>query len=155
MNPAGTPANGRSKGNSSARRCLPARIELCEQLPQKSGVGLSAGEVPAAAQHQCLVQRLLEAVMPLLHVAVLVALTRLNGLALQAVVPQQRLIALLELLRLFRSRLHRRGQPIGAVRCGTPPSSHKAFCSPSLRLSRLSEKQMVPVSQLEYVSTKW
>ena len=39
-------------------------------------------------------------------------------------------------------------------RRGTPPSSHKAFCNPSLRLSRLSEKQMVPVSQLEYVSTK-
>jgi len=38
--------------------------------------------------------------------------------------------------------------------CGTPPSSHNAFCKPSLRLSRLSEKHTVPVSQLEYVSTK-
>ena len=53
--------------------------------------------------------------MALLHVAVLVALARLDGLALQAVVPQQRLVTLLERLRPFDARLHRRRQPIGAV----------------------------------------
>jgi hypothetical protein len=32
---------------------------------------------------------------------------------------------------------------------GTPPSSQSAFCSPSLKLSKLSEKQIVAVSQFE------
>jgi hypothetical protein len=40
---------------------------------------------------------------------------------------------------------------IRSVRCraGTPPNSHTAFCNPSLRLSKLSEKQIVAVSQFE------
>jgi hypothetical protein len=38
---------------------------------------------------------------------------------------------------------------------GTPPSSQSAFCRPALRLSKLSEKQIVPVSQFEYGRTKW
>jgi hypothetical protein len=44
-----------------------------------------------------------------------------------------------------------------SVRCraGTPPSSHRAFCSPSLRLAKLSEKQTLTCSQFECVSTKW
>jgi hypothetical protein len=38
-----------------------------------------------------------------------------------------------------------------SVRCraGTPPNVHKAFCKPSLRLSKLSEKQIVTASQFE------
>jgi hypothetical protein len=32
---------------------------------------------------------------------------------------------------------------------GTPPSSHNACCNPSLRLSKLSEKQIEAVSQFE------
>jgi hypothetical protein len=45
---------------------------------------------------------------------------------------------------------------IRSVRCrsGTAPSFHIAFCNPSLKLSKLSEKQIVAVSQFEYVSTK-
>ena len=39
-------------------------------------------------------------------------------------------------------------------RCGTLPSAHSAFCNPSLRLSKLSEKHTVAASQFEYVSTK-
>jgi len=44
-----------------------------------------------------------------------------------------------------------------SLRCrsGTPPSSPSAFCKPTLRDSKLSEKQIVTVSQFEYVSTKW
>ena len=37
---------------------------------------------------------------------------------------------------------------------GAPPNSHSAFCNPSLKLSKLSEKQIVTSSQFEYVSTK-
>jgi hypothetical protein len=46
---------------------------------------------------------------------------------------------------------------IRSERCrrGTPFNSCKAFCNPSLRLSKLSEKHTVAVSQFEYVSTKW
>lgn len=65
-----------------------AGVLLAEQLPQERRVAVAAGEVPAAPQHQGLVHRLLEAMVPLLHVAVLVALARLNGLSLQTVVPQ-------------------------------------------------------------------
>src|SRR5262249_37625809 len=104
--------------------------------------------VPAAAQHQGLVQRPLELPVALLHVAVLMRPRRVDRLPLQTVVPQQRLVTELK------------GPPIAAggtaavnasVRCtrGTPPSSARAFCRPSLRLSKLSAKQTVPASQFE------
>jgi hypothetical protein len=57
---------------------LTAGVALGEQLPQEDLVGIPAGEVAAAPQHQGLVEGLLEAVVPLLDVAVLVALTRLG-----------------------------------------------------------------------------
>ncbi len=70
----------------------PAPIPLGEQLPQEPLVRRPAGEVPAAAQHQGLVQRPLELPVALLHVAVLMRPRRVDRLALQAVVPQQRLV---------------------------------------------------------------
>jgi hypothetical protein len=51
----------------------------------------------------------------LLHVAVLVALAGLDGLALQAVVGQQGLVASLERFGPFHPRLDGRRQPVGAV----------------------------------------
>jgi len=66
---------------------LPASIPLGEQLPQKRLVRRPAGEVPAAAQQEGLVQGPLELPVALLHVAVLVRLRRVDRLALQAVVP--------------------------------------------------------------------
>jgi hypothetical protein len=71
-------------------------------------------EVPAAAQQQRLVQGALEAVMALLHVAVLVRPGRVDGLALQAVVLQQALIALLKRVPLAAGR-HGSRQRIGAM----------------------------------------
>jgi hypothetical protein len=46
---------------------------------------------------------------------------------------------------LFTARL------IRSVRCraGAAPNFHSAFCKPSLRLSKLSEKQIVAASQFE------
>ncbi len=35
------------------------------------------------------------------------------------------------------------------------PNSRYAFCKPSLKLSKVSEKQIDADSQFEYVSTKW
>jgi hypothetical protein len=90
-------------------------VLLGEHLPQEGQVAVPAAEIPATAHHQRLVHGALELVVTLLGVAVLVALAGLDGLALQAVVSQQRLIALLERLRPFDARLHGRGQPIRAM----------------------------------------
>jgi hypothetical protein len=94
--------------------CPPTLIPLGEQLPQERRVGRPIGEVAAAAQHQRLVQRPLELAMALLHVAVLVRLGRVDRLALQPVVLQQSLIALLERASIA-ARRHRGGQGIGAM----------------------------------------
>jgi hypothetical protein len=93
----------------------PAGVLVVEHPPQERRVVLPAGEVPAAPQHQRLVHGGLEAVVALLHVAVLVALARPDRLPLQPVVPEQRLVALLESLLPSRPRLDRRRQPVGAV----------------------------------------
>jgi hypothetical protein len=96
---------------------LPAGVELGEQLLEEGGVGVAAGEVAAAAQQQGLVQGALEAVVPLLDVAVLVGLAGSDGLALKAVVAQQGLVASLEDLGLGPG-LDGGGQAVGAVHLG-------------------------------------
>ena len=75
---------------------LPAAIALLEQLPQERLIRRPADEVPAAPQHQRLVQRSLELPVALLHVAVLMRLGRVDRLALQAVMLQQYLVTPLE-----------------------------------------------------------
>jgi hypothetical protein len=92
-----------------------ARVELGEQATQELLILRPTREVPAAAQHQGLVQRPLELAMALFHVPVLVGMARLDRLSLQAVVPQQRLVTLRERRRAFRSRRDRRRQSVGAV----------------------------------------
>jgi len=92
----------------------PTLVALPEQLPQKRCVGCAADEVPAAAQHQRLVQRPLELVMTLLHVAVLVRLVRVDHLALHVVVPQQALITPLKRVAVA-ARRRRGGERIGAM----------------------------------------
>jgi hypothetical protein len=102
------------RGQLLREPCLPALIPLGEQLPQKRFVGRPAGKVAAAAQQERLVQRPLELPMALFHVAVLVRLRRVDGLALQTVVPQQGLVAALK-GRSITPRRDRRGQGIGAM----------------------------------------
>jgi hypothetical protein len=92
----------------------PPLITLGEQLSHKRLVVTAAGEVPVATQEQRLVQGALEAVMALLHVAVLMRPGRVDGLALQAVVLQQTLITLLKRVPLAAGR-HGGGQRIGAM----------------------------------------
>ena len=94
--------------------CPPSGVELLQDLTQEPRVRLPVGEVPAAAQHQRLVHRLLEAPVPLLDVAVLVGLPGLDLLPHEPVVPQQRLVAAGELLGV-RQVVDRRAQPVGAV----------------------------------------
>jgi hypothetical protein len=93
---------------------LTVGIPLGEQGTHKRFVLRPAGEVPVAPQQQRLVQRPLEPMVALLAVAVLVGLARLDGLALQTVVPQQTLVTLRE-RRPFRPRRHRRRQTIRAM----------------------------------------
>ena len=93
----------------------PTRVALLEPLPQERLVGRAADEIATATQHQRLIQCSLELAMALLHIAVLVPLARLDGLGLQAVMREQRLVPLLERLLSFDAWLHRCRQPIGAV----------------------------------------
>jgi hypothetical protein len=109
-----TVRQGPQQGHLLGQAGLPSTIALGEQLPQEGRVTVAAGEVPAPPQHQGLVQRLLEAVVALLDVAVLVALARLDRLSLKPVVAQQGLVASLENIRVG-PRLHGRRQPVGAV----------------------------------------
>jgi hypothetical protein len=123
------------------------------ELLEEDLIVAPAGEIAAPAQHQGLVDGLLETVVALFDVAVLVGLSGLDRLAFEAVVCEQSLISAREHFG-FRVAVDRGGQAIGAV----PPRNSSQFpegvCRPSLRLSKLSEKQTVPASQLEYVSTK-
>jgi hypothetical protein len=98
----------------------PAGIELLFQPVQKTAVLFAAGEIPAAPQHQGLIHGLLEAPVPLLDVAVLVGVVRLDLLADHPVVSQQGLIALREFL-LLRQVVYRRAQPVRAVPLRHPP----------------------------------
>ena len=91
-----------------------ARVELGEELLHEAGVGVAAGEVPAAPQQEGLVEGGLEAAVPLLDVAVLVALARPDGLGGQAVVVQQGLVTPLERPR-PPGGLHRGRQPVRPV----------------------------------------
>jgi len=123
-------------------------VLLREHLPQEGQIAVPAAEVPAAAHHQRLVHGLLELVVALLGVAVLVALAGLDGLALQTIVSQQRLITLLERLRPFDTRLHGRCQPIGAMQlwyaAQFPQGVLQAFAE-ALQAFRETDRYRLPI----------
>jgi hypothetical protein len=96
---------------------LPPAVELAEQPLEEGGVGVAGREVPAAPEHQGLVEGRLEAVVPLLHVAVLVALAGLDGLGGQPVVVEQGLVTPLEGVG-TAAGLDGGGQAVGAVQPG-------------------------------------
>jgi hypothetical protein len=89
-------------------------VALPEQLADKRFVVRAAGEVSAATQQQRLIQGTLELAMALLNVAILVRSGRVDGLALQTVVPQQTLVTLLKSVPVT-ARRHGGGQRIGAM----------------------------------------
>ena len=92
----------------------PARVPPRRHLPQELPVRLPAGEVPAAAQQQRLLDRLLEAAVPLLAVAVLVPAGRVGRLRLQPVMGQQRPVPRRVLLGTALV-VHRQRHAVGAV----------------------------------------
>lgn len=115
------------------------RVQLTEQIPEVLLVRLATREVPAVAEHQLLVESLLEPPVPLLDVPVLVAVTGLDRLPLKAVVLQQRLVPLGE-LRARRPRRDRGREPIGAVNGGHATEFRQRVLQPvGERLERLGE----------------
>jgi hypothetical protein len=125
----------------------PPRVELAEQLPHVRPIVVAAGEVPAATQHQRLIQRTLELAVRLLDVTVLVGLARLDRLALQPVVIQQPLVMSLEHLRLGPRR-YGRGQPVGAVDLGRTAQLPQPILQPlaeALQALREAQRPRLPV----------
>jgi hypothetical protein len=125
----------------------PIGVELVHKLPQKVLVLHPARKIPAATQQQRLLDRFLETPMPLLHVAVLVGVTRLDLLADQPVVIQQSLVALRELL-LIRGVVHRQAHPIGAMPLGhhaqLPQRVLQSFTQ-TLETLREADRRRLPV----------
>ena len=125
----------------------PAGVELPQDLPQELRVRLPAAEVAAAAQPQRLVYRLLEAAVPLLDVAVLVGVARLNLLPRQSVMGQQRLVAPGELLRVGQV-VDRRAQPVGAMALRHAPQLPQGVLQPraeALEALRKADRGRLPV----------
>jgi hypothetical protein len=125
----------------------PPGVELAEQLPHERPVVLTAGEVPAAAQHQGLVQGTLELVVALLGVAVLVGLAGLDRPALEPIMLQEPPVMALEHLGL-RPRRHRRRQPVGAVELGGPAHLPQRILQPlaqALQALREAQRPRLPV----------
>ena len=92
----------------------PARVEPIHEPPQKSFVVRALRKIAAAAQHQLLIHRLLEAMMPLLDVPVLVPMIRLYLLRRQAIVSHQAFVTRREFL-LVRRVVHRQTHAVGAM----------------------------------------
>lgn len=128
-------------------------VVLPALLAQERQVAIPAREVPAAPHHQRLVHTPLELIVALFRVAVLVALAGLDGLALQAVVTQQRLITLLERFRPFDARLHRRRQPIRAMQLRHAAQFPQRVLQPfaeTLQTFREAERDRLPIGVREH-----
>ncbi len=89
------------------------------ELLEERLVAAPAGEIAAPAQHQGLVDGLLETVVALLDVADFVGLSGLDGLAFEAAVREQSIVSSSEHFCL-RIAVDRGGQAIGAVPPGNP-----------------------------------
>jgi hypothetical protein len=126
---------------------VPIGIELLQKLPQKFLVLLAARKVAAATQHQRLIDCFLETPMPLFHIAVLIAMPRLDLLARHLVVIHQPLVTLRELL-LVRSIVYRQAHPIGAMPLGRrtqlPQRVLQTFAQ-ALEALREADRRRLPV----------
>jgi hypothetical protein len=125
----------------------PIGVELIHKLSQKLLVLRPARKISAATQHQRLSGRFLETPMPLLHIAVLVGVSRLDLLACHLVMIHQPLVSLRELL-LVRSIVHRQTHPVGTMppRHGTqlPQRVLKTFAQ-TLEALRKADRRRLPV----------
>jgi hypothetical protein len=142
------PRRQRPQHRQLRRQALPpASVEPLLQLLQKAVVLFPARKIPAAAQHQRLVHGLLEAPVPLLDVAVLMRLARLDLLPAQPVISQQPLITLSELAPL-RQVVHGRAQPIRPVPLRHGPQLPQRILQPfaqALEALREADRHRLPV----------
>jgi hypothetical protein len=125
----------------------PAGIELTEQLPQEGAVLVTAGEVPTAPQQQRLLHGLLEAMVPLLDVAVLVGVVRLDLLGDQPIMIHQALVTLREVL-LLGQVVDRRAQPVGSMPLGHAaqfPQRILQALTQALEALREADRRRLPV----------
>jgi hypothetical protein len=114
-----TPWRQRSQQSCLFGKTVPATgVDLLEKLSQEGFVAGPAVEIPAATQHQSLIEGRLETIVSLLHVAVLIALACLDGLGLQPVMLHQSLVTLLEGFGAFDSWLDGGGESVRAVQFG-------------------------------------
>jgi hypothetical protein len=104
----------RQHGHFLTKTLLSVGIAPGHELLEEQLVIASTGEIATASQHQGLVDGLLETMMTLLDVAILVGLSRLDCLAFETVMREQRLVSLSEHLGLGIA-VDRGGQAIGAV----------------------------------------
>jgi len=120
---------GRQHGRFLGETLLAVGIASGHELLEERLVVAPTGEIAAPAQHQGLVDGLLEAVVALLDVAILVGLARLDRLSFEAVMGHQGLISPGEHFRLWIG-VDRRGQAIGAVPSGNPSQFPQGVLQP-------------------------
>ncbi len=110
-----TPRRQRSQhGQFLGEARLPARVLLHKQLAQERFVRRAVGKIATATQQQRLLQGTLETMVALFDVAVFVAVARVDGLALQAIMLQYTSIPIRKGLP-FCPRRNGRRQTIGAM----------------------------------------
>jgi hypothetical protein len=125
----------------------PPRVELIQQPLQKKIVVNPTCEISTATQHQGLIDRLLEAVMPLLDVAILIAMIRLNLLRRHATVRHQPFVTLGELF-LVRRVVDRQTHPVGAMPLGHGAQLPQRVLQPlaqTLEALREADRRRLPV----------
>src|SRR3954451_22327996 len=91
-----------------------ASIEKRKQLSQEQLVGRQPRKVAAAPHQQGLLGGLLEPVMPLFDFAVLISLTSLDLLTIDAIMSQQAVIGSCELFGITQI-VHGRAHPVGSM----------------------------------------
>jgi hypothetical protein len=116
-------------GHFFMKTLLPVGVTAGHELLEERLIVAPAGEVAAPAEHQGLVDGLLEPVMALLDVAVLVGLSRPDRLGFEAVVRHQGLVPPGERAGV-RVAADRRGQAVGAVPPGNPSQFPQGVLQP-------------------------
>lgn len=143
-----TPRRQRTQLRQLFRQAIaPARVELVQLPIQKKFVVRPAREIPAAAQHQGLIDGLFEAIMPLLDVAILIAMPRLNLLRRHAAMRHQAFVTLRELF-LIRGVVHGQAHPIGAMPLGHGAQLPQRVLQPfaqALETLREADRRRLPV----------
>ena len=119
----------RQHGHFLEKTLLSVAIASGHELLEKRLIVASTGEIAAPAQHQGLVDGVLESVMTLLDVAIFVGLSRLDRLSFEAVMRHQSLVSPSEHL-VLRIGVDRRGQTIGAVPSRNPSQFPQGVLQP-------------------------